>query len=217
MFFICEQLLSDSTSILKNAYKSNLIQYSVSGSSSQRINGSVVKTKPEYAFDQVEKKYDWCSNCPTNYKEHPYIVLSVKQKVMRLQGYFLRAGCCGTSLERCCCLENYRYCCRCCLYSWSFQISNDNSTWTTVHKIEKDREMEFCNEKTYKFSQEYSAKYVRLIQDEACPGDFPCLALNKIELIGKYEGGGDLEDEYLQMDTDEDDVSIIGHISKNIK
>lgn len=211
-FLISESLISDNNAILRNAYRSNIVQWSVSGSSKQRINGTLQMTKPEYAFDQVEKKYDWCSNCPSSYDEHPYIVLAVANKVMKLQGYYLKAGCCGGSIAGCCCYEEYGYCCRCCLYSWSFQISSDNRTWRTVHKIERDSEMEYCAEKTYKFSETYEAKYIRLIQDEACPGDPPCLALNKIELIGNYDGDYTAD---LSFDAEDDDVSIIGHISKN--
>lgn len=71
--------------------------------------------------------------------------------------------------------------------------------------------MHSCKDKTFKFSSEYEAKYVRLIQDEACPGDPPCIAIHKIELIGHTSRN--IYTEY-NMD-EEDDVSIIGHISKN--
>lgn len=213
-FLIFEELLSDSNSILRSAYKSGSLRYEASGSSSQRINGSIQKTKPEYVFDQVNKKYDWCSNCPSSYDEHPYIVFSVANKIMKLRGYFLRAGCCAGYVSECCCIEQAWYCCRCCLYSWSFQISHDNITWKTVHKVERDRMMEYCAEKTYQFSETYDAKYARIIQDENCPGEPPCIALNKIELIGTIDGDL-LSENDLNLDSEEEDVSIIGHISKN--
>ncbi|EAY07204.1 hypothetical protein TVAG_050190 [Trichomonas vaginalis G3] len=208
---ICENLLTPSNSIFRNAYKDKLIEVYVSGSSSQYINGSKQLTKPEYAFDQVDKVYDWCSNCGRSHDEHPWAIYSIKNRVMRIQGYYLKAGCCDDGAE-CCCFDNL-YCCDCCLYSWSLQISNDNTTWKTVHKVEKDSEMRRCKEKIYKFSETYTTKYVRLIQDDTCPGDPPCIALNKIELLGVLDGDNGIVFE--EQENEDDDVSIIGHISKN--
>ncbi|EAY01409.1 hypothetical protein TVAG_230130 [Trichomonas vaginalis G3] len=203
--------MTESNSIFKHAYKNNIIEVSVSGSSSQYINGSRQLTKPEYAFDQIDKKYDWCSNCGRTQDDHPWAVYSIKNKNVKINGYYLKSGCCYADQE-CCCFDD-RYCCECCLYSWSLQISNDNKTWKTVHKVEKDIEMSRCKEKTYKFSETYNTKYVRLIQDESCPGDPPCIALNKIELLGQIENeDGIIFDD---QENEEDDVSIIGHISKN--
>ena len=209
---LCENILTESNSIFKKAYKNQDIEVYVSGSSSQYINGSRQVTKPEYSFDQIEKMYDWCSNCGKNQDDHPWAVYSIKNKKIKISGYYLKSGCCGDDENICCCLD-YTYCCECCLYSWSLQISNDNVTWKTVHKVEKDKEMRRCKEKTYKFSETYNTKYVRLIQDESCPGDPPCIALNKIELIGSIENEDGLIFE--DQENEEDDVSIIGHISKN--
>lgn len=76
--------------------------------------------------------------------------------------------------------------------------------------------MEFCNEKTYKLDQEYTAKYVRLIQDAPCPGYPPCLAINKMEFYGEaVSEDGSPADEFISFHDDDDDISIIGHISKN--
>ncbi|EAX98715.1 hypothetical protein TVAG_480910 [Trichomonas vaginalis G3] len=208
IFLVCENLLTDSNSILKSAYQRNLVEYYVSGSAAQYINGSYQKTKPEYAFDQIDKKYDWCSNCGRKKEEFPYIVLGVKNKMMNVQGYYIKAGCCDRD---CCCYEEGYYCCECCMYSWNFQISTDNTTWKTVSKVEKDKEMRKCNQKTYKFSESYPAKYVRLIQTEACPGDPPCIALNKIEIIGNTDG---TEDGVFEFEAEDEDISIIGHIGK---
>lgn len=73
--------------------------------------------------------------------------------------------------------------------------------------------MRYCKEKTYKFSEIYHAKYVRIIQDKPCPGEPPCIALNKVELLGRVDGdGSDFDD--TPIDLDDEDVSIIGHISK---
>lgn len=213
LFVICESLLTDSNSILKNAYHKGMVECSVSGSSSQYINGTIQKTKPEYAFNQMEKKYDWCSECGRKSTDHTWITLSIKNSNMRLNGYYIKAGCCGESGSDGCCCYDIEYCCRCCLYSWSFQISNDNVTWKTVHSVEKDMEMVYCKDKTYKFSESYNTRYIRLIQDEACPGDPPCIAINKIELIGTIDG--EVSYEAHNFESEDDDVSIIGHISKN--
>lgn len=211
-FLICESIFEESTKILKNAYPKKMIEFYVSGSSSQWINGSIQKTKPEYAFDQIDKRYDWCSNCGRSYDEHSFIIFSIKGKIMRISGYYLKSGCCGE--DGCCCHDDGVPCCECCLYSWSLQISNDNTTWKTIHKVEKDDEMRRCKEKTYKFSEIYSAKYIRLIQDAACPGDPPCIALNKIEFSGNLEGDSFSLDDAV-YENEDDDVSIIGHISKH--
>lgn len=210
LFLISESLITESNSILRRAYKNKILDFDVSGSSSQYINGSLQLTKPEYAFDGVDKKYDWCSSCLASYDEHPYIILSVKQNTMNIQGYYIRSGCCNN--RYCCCYSTETYCCVCCLYSWSFQISQDNLTWQTVHKGEKDLDLKQCKDKTFKFSTTYKAKYVRLIQDEPCPGDPPCIALNQIELIGNIDGDNNFD---AGIENDEEDVSIIGHISKS--
>ena len=73
--------------------------------------------------------------------------------------------------------------------------------------------MNFCLQ--HKFSETYATKYVRLIQDEPCPGDPPCIALNKIEIIGSVEGSNNYILEDFNLENEDDDVSIIGHISKN--
>lgn len=213
-FLICENLLTESNSILKSAHKNNLIEFYASGSSSQRINGTIQKTKPEYSFDQIEKNYDWCSNCGRSKSDHPWLILGVKDRVMEISGYYLKSGCCSDR-SRCCCYEEGMYCCECCLFSWSLQISNDNQTWKTIHNIEKDYEMRRCKEKTYKFTETHKARYVRLIQYESCYSEPPFIALNKIELIGRYDGSSVDEPIEFINDIDDDDVSIIGHVSKN--
>ncbi|EAY16284.1 hypothetical protein TVAG_423370 [Trichomonas vaginalis G3] len=82
----------------------------------------------------------------------------------------------------------------------------------------KDEKMRRCKENTYNLDKTYEAKYVRLIQNEACPGDPPCIALNKFELFGDIisEDSNVHDDDFVSYhDDDDDDVSIIGHISKN--
>lgn len=198
--------------IFKKVYKDKIVVIDVSGSSKQVINGTNQLTKPEYAIDPVDKKYDWCSNCATNYEEHPWITFSIPNKKMKINGYFVRVGCCYSG----CCCEEYGYYVRCCLFSWALQVSDDNKTWIDVHNVRRDYDMDRCKEKSYKLEKEYTTSYVRLIQKEPCPGDPPCLTINKLELFGDIEGGyTSNDDEFVSFHDDDDDVSIIGHISKN--
>ncbi|EAY21529.1 hypothetical protein TVAG_012940 [Trichomonas vaginalis G3] len=215
LFSIAHTLLDDKLSILKHAYKNNQIEYYVSGTSKQIINGTLQLTKPEYAFDQVTKRYDWCSNCGKTKTDFPWIVLGIKNQIMNVKGYFLRVGCCYDS----CCCEDYKNgCIHCCLFSWNFQISNDNKTWKTVHVVEGDYDMMRCSEKTYSFSETYRTRYVRLIQAGTCYSDPPCISLNKIEIIGTVGDGiaDGNQPEAPDADDIDDDISIIGHISKNM-
>lgn len=216
MLFLAFSLCSsvEVNGIFKRHYNDKIIVIDVSGSSKQDINGTIQLTKPEYAILPWDKRYDWCSNCGKTYDEHPWIIFSLDNRQMKINGYFIRAGCCYEN--RCCCDDGVYYCIECCLYSWSLQVSDDNKTWTEVHKIDKDRNMRRCAEKEYKFDKEYTARYVRLIQNERCPGNPPCLAINRIELYGDVVGENNAED-FVSFHDDDEDVSIIGHISKNGK
>lgn len=73
-----------------------------------------------------------------------------------------------------------------------------------------------CNEKSYKLDKEYTARFIRIIQNDPCPGRPPCIAINKIDFFGDTlpDEGYENED-YLISRDDEEDVSIIGHISKS--
>lgn len=212
--FLSFLTIRDVDGIFKKHFNDGSIVIDVSGSSYQWINGSKQLTLPTYAIEPVNKRYDWCSNCGKSNDEHPWISFSLKSKLLKINGYFVRCGCC---YEGCCCEES-GYCVHCCLYSWSLQISNDNITWTTVHRVEKDGGMRICVEKSYKLDKEYTAKYVRLLQDEPCPGDPPCLAINKFELLGESipDNSSPSSEDNLSFNDDEQDISIIGHISKNI-
>lgn len=205
----------ESAGIFKKIFNDKIIAIDVSGSSKQRINGTKQMTLPEYAIYPFDKKYDWCSNCMKTYDDHPWISFSLKDnRMMKIDGYYLKAGCCHES--RCCCDDDYYgYCVECCIYSWSLQISDDNKTWTEVHKVDKDYSMKKCKDSTYLLDREYTAKYVRLIQNEACPGWPPCIAINKMELLGQIVGDAEPQEDFISFHDDDDDVSIIGHISKN--
>lgn len=212
--FSFTQSSANKDGIFKKIYSKHNIIFDVSGSSQQYINGTKQTTKPEYAIYPWDKTYDWCSNCAKKQDEHPYITFSVAKKKFKFNSYFLRCGCC---YDAGCCCEESGYCFDCCLYSWSVLISDDNKTWTEIHKI-KDDSMRICNEKTYNLDKSYEAKYVRVTQNEACPGYKPCISINKFEIFG------DVIDDNMRQEEDDnfvsfhdvyEDVSIIGHISKN--
>ncbi|EAY02124.1 hypothetical protein TVAG_372690 [Trichomonas vaginalis G3] len=213
LFLNC-QSYSSKDGIFQQAFHDKIIVIDVSGSSKQYINGSFQYTKPEYSVYPWNKDYDWCSNCGKSSSDHPWITYSLQSKKIKLTGYFVRCGCCYAS-ENCCCEDESTTCFDCCLYSWSLQVSDDNKTWKEVHRIEKDESMRRCNENTYKLDREYTTKYVRLIQNEPCPGDPPCIAINKFDLIGEVVNDNSREEDFVSYHDDDDDVSIIGHISKN--
>ncbi|EAX96411.1 hypothetical protein TVAG_493530 [Trichomonas vaginalis G3] len=196
-------------------FDDKIVNVEASGSSKQYHNGSSQYMKPEYSIYPWDKHYDWCSNCEETYDIHPWITFSLQTKKLKFDSYFIRAGCCR---EDCCCEnEIHGYCVECCLYSWSLQISNDNETWAEIHKVVKDEELRRCNEKTYKLDRMYEAKFVRLIQNEACPEDPPCIAINKFEFIGeRFDDQMDpLEKRFIGKEEDNEDISIIGQISRN--
>ncbi|EAX95536.1 hypothetical protein TVAG_126660 [Trichomonas vaginalis G3] len=202
--------------IFQRVFHDKVIDIDVSGSSKQYINSSLQLTKPEYAIYPWNKDYDWCSNCGKTYDDHPYITFSIKNKKMKIDGYYVRAGCCYGG----CCCEDDSYCVYCCLYSWSLQISDDNKTWKDIHHIEKDSEMKYCREKSYKLDKTYTARYFRVFQTSACPGEPPCLAINKFDLIGDVVANDDINDvqeDFVSFHDDDEDISIIGHIGKNAK
>lgn len=161
----------------------------------------------------VDEKMDWCSNIAKSKNERPWISYSIKNKAMKLTGYSIRNGCCW---YECCCEDNekvYDYLCCCRLYSFSLQGSNDNRTWKTIHKVEKDIKFYSCQFKSYDFPETESFKYIRLIQDEEYPECPACIQINQIELYGKTISSNYFD---TQDDADGDEsVSIIGKVKKS--
>lgn len=160
------------------------------------------------------KRYDWCSDVGYTLKEHPFIAVTMKSKKFKFNGYTVRSGCC---YEGCCCGIHYSYCVDCYLYSWSLQISDNYKDWITVHHIEKDNSIQKCADKTFSLDKEYSAKYVRLIQDSPYPSLPPCIALNRFELFGEVLNDYSEIDEAFNTDIEDEDegINIIGRISKS--
>lgn len=204
--------LLEDDSIFKRVYHENTVIVSANGNSQQYINGSIQMTKPEFIIDQMDKKYDWCSKCSNIKEEKAWITFAIRNKKINLRGYYLKAACCYL---RCSC-ELSVIGTRCPLYSWSLQVSSDNITFSTVHHVEKDENMLSCAERTYDFHKSYLTKFVRLIQTDVYPGEPSTIGLNKIELFGDLIDDPDFEKgiNFLSDYNDDDDVSIIGHISK---
>lgn len=210
--FSCISSSTEANGIFKKYYEDKIFTIDVSGNSMQYYDGKKQYTKPEYAIEPKDKVYDWCSNCGKTYDDHPWISFSVQGKKFSFDSYFLRCGCCYYG---CCCEENGT-CIDCCMYSWSLQISEDNSTWKEVHRVERDTEMNHCNEKTYRLDQTYVARFVRLMQNEPCPEYPPCMAINRMEIFGEVVPDDySLEDDFISFHDDDEDISIIGQLSRN--
>ena len=164
-----------------------------------------------------DKKIDWCSNIASNKEENPWILFSFPNKAMKLTGYAVRNGCCY--YYECCCdpetgnRVDYYCCCR--LYSFSLQGSNDNKTWVTIHKIEKESTFYYCKLNTYDFPETRSYNYVRFVLDEQWPGCPKCMQINQIELYGTTVDS--YYSSYEQFDSDENDetISIIGKVKRS--
>ena len=198
--------------LLSNA-KATDIEVSASGSIGIYKSGKCVKTNPNETLNSNER-LDWCSNLvPANdAKEKPWIMYSIKNKAMKLNGYAVRNGCCW---ETCCCIDDGKtvedvYCC-CRLYSFSLLGSNDNRTWKTLHKIEKDPKFKICQFKSYEISTTESFKYIRFVADEPWPNCPFCIQINQIELYG--ESLNSISAFSSNADDDDETVSIIGKLN----
>ena len=158
----------------------------------------------------VDKKTDWCSNVATEKGDKPWITYSMRGKQMKVSSFSVRNGCCYYA---CCCLNDkdiIEGCC-CDLYSFSLQGSNDNKTWKTLFKAEKEQDFYYCKFKSYDVKSNDAYRYIRFVQDEPSPGCIFCMAINQLELYGQ------LTDSRFAIESDADDesVSIIGKIRKN--
>ena len=132
---------------------------------------------------------------------------------MKISGFSVRNGCCR---YYCCCEDSDKildYGCCCVLYSFSLQGSNDNITWKTLYKVEKEKEFWACMYKTYELEKETeSYALIRLVQDDPYPDCPYCMQLNQVELYGST-----IVSEYYFSDLDDNDesVSIIGKIKRD--
>ena len=192
-----------------NKTKDNLLIES-SGSIGLYHGGKCHQTYPNYTVFSNQRN-DWCSNIIHENKEKPWISYHFTDKAMKLTGYSIRNGCCHYI---CCCIEETGQiidedcCCR--LFSFSLLGSNDNITWKTIHKVEKDYSFGYCQNKHFDFEQTQAFNFIRLVMDEPRPGCIKCMQINQVELYGSFVNGDyfDHSDEY------EESVSIIGKIKK---
>ena len=215
--FVAFVALPDSKdAILAHEKKENIV-ISTSGSIGLYYGGKCHKTYGNETLVSDEHS-DWCSNIVTDKndpKKNPFIQYSIKDKQIKLTKYTVRNGCCH---YYCCCDEengkviDYGYCC-CSLYSYSLHASNDNITWTVLHKVEKDKNFDFCGAKTFALEkQTIPYKYFRFVLDEEWPDCPKCMQVNELELYGETVSSG-----YLSSDNtdDEESISIIGRVKKS--
>ena len=182
-----------------------------SGSLGFRYNGKCHMTYPNQTLND-DKKLDWCSNIAEPNEPQPWVTYSLKDKSMKLKGYSIRSGCCYYA---CCCFDDTKdieYCC-CQLYSFSLLGSNDNKTWMTIHKVEKDLNFWNCKTMTYEFPLTQPFHFIRFVLDEKRSYCANCMALNQIAFYGEVINSPRNYQTLDETDNDES-VSIIGKLKR---
>ena len=157
---------------------------------------------------------EWCSNMVKDKKDsslNPFIQYSIKGKQMKVTKYSVRNGCCRNV---CCCDDeadfiDTRCCCK--LYSYSLIASNDNRTWKTLHKVEKDNTFYYCAIKTFDIKEAAPYVYYRFVLDEEWPGCPKCMEINQIEFYGD---AFDSNHAYSEITDEDESISIIGRVGK---
>ena len=196
--------------------KKDVIKIETSGSLGLYHHGKCHKT---YGNETLlgDEYQDWCSNIvedKKNPEKNPFIQYSIKGKQMRIKKYSVRNGCCRYD---CCCDDDGKvidyYCC-CTLYSYSLLASNDNKTWTTLHKVEKDKSFYTCQTKTFELEKETQPfTYFRFVLNEEWPNCPKCMQVNQIELYGSTTNSGYVS--YNENTEDDESISIIGRVKRN--
>ena len=209
--FIAFPKRDDALLVAQKTHDWSDISVESSGSHGLFYNGKCYQTYPNETLNDDEKQ-DWCSSIPENRENKPFIQYSIKNKAMKLTGYSIRTGCCHFA---CCCINDGKVldeiCC-CALYSFSLLGSNDNLTWTTLHKVEKDDNIWVCKSITYSFDETSAYRFVRFVLDEVPKGCNFCLQLNQIQLYGETENVGEYSS---SIDlSDDESVSIIGRVER---
>jgi hypothetical protein len=201
-----------SDAIFRRVDVSSSVFIEASGSMGLRINGKCQTTHPNDTLS-LNEEFDWCSNIAKTKDQvnNPWISYSLKGKTMRLTGYSLRNGCCR---YLCCCVDDsdYLYDCCCELYSFELQGSNDNKTWSTIHRVEKVKDIRYCHSKSYEFPKTDAFVFIRLVQTEEYPGCPKCMQINQVELYGEVLNRGD---SFIDSESDDESISIIGKIRRN--
>ena len=183
--------------VFKGTYNKDDVSVVASGSRVCFIPsaGKDILTKPESVIDP-EDKLEWCSNINQSKNDKVWIATIFKDKKLTMTGYSIKNGCCETNA--CCCL----------IYSWSVLGSNDNKTWTKLHSVVKDDDLEICEEKSFHVDKKGSFSMFKLVQDEPEPGCWYCMNINRLEFYGI------IDDDELEEISSEEEVSIIGRVKK---
>ena len=205
-----------SDAILEKESKSN-INIETSGNLGLYYKGKCHKTFGNETV--VSNEYsDWCSNIAKDKNDpqyNPWIQYSLKGKQMKISRFSIRYGCCHYS---CCCTEENGkvvdyYCC-CVPYSYSILGSNDNKTWTVIHKVVKDQSVDYCGIKTVELKEKTQPfTYIRIALDEGWPGCPKCMQLNQVEFYGETVASQYAS--YSDSSDDDESISIIGRIKKD--
>ena len=203
-----------SDSIFNNPKNRNSMRVESSGSLGLYYSKKCHLTYPNSTISN-EKTNEWCSNVISNGNGNPWISYYLPNRKMKIKGYSIRNGCCYHS---CCCTDENGnnepsfYCC-CRLYSFSLQGSNDNVTWTILHKVEQKRDFYYCKYETYEFEMSEPFTYLKIQLDERFPECPFCMTINEVDFYGEVLGSYDIDDQDYE-DTDES-ISIIGKIKSN--
>jgi hypothetical protein len=191
-----------------------LIEVKTSGSIGLYYGGKCHKTYGNNTISPEEED-EWCSNIVRDKGGNPWIAYSIKGKQMKVSKYAVRNGCCK---HVCCCDDDISIteetCC-CMLYSYSLLASNDNITWTTLHKVEKDMSFDFCGTKEFELNEVSKPfTFIKFQMDQEYPGCLICMQINQIELYGNVVSSGFTQfgENY---DDDEESISIIGRIRRD--
>ena len=213
--YVAFQAFPDSKDAILSKTNNKTIQIDVSGSLGIYHGDKCHKTFGNETL--ISDKYnEWCSNIAKDThdkNQNPFIQYSIQQKRMAITRYSVRNGCCYYA---CCCSDvdgkiiDYDCCCN--LYSYSLHGSNDNLTWTLLHKVEKDRSFDYCGVKTFELNERSQPfKYLRFVLDEEWPNCPKCMQINQIEFYGETVASG-----YESYDSSEEEesISIIGRVKK---
>ena len=196
----------------KISHNEGELSLSASGSMGLYYDGKCHQTYPNATLND-NKELDWCSNIPEKGSGKPWIGYELKKKSVEISGYSIRSGCC---YYPCCCIDDDKIidgeCC-CNLYSFSLHGSNDNKTWTLLHKVEKDKNFWGCKTQTYEIENQHNSySFIRFVLDEPLPGCYNCMQINQLEIYGKI--GTNSYRQIISDDESDESVSIIGKVRK---
>ena len=213
-FVICMGLFisfpSRKDSIIQSALeKKQPIDIESSGSLGLHYGGKCHQTFPNETISS-EERVEWCSNIAKG-DDKAWISYHIKDSQVKLTGFSLRNGCCHYA---CCCVDDNTdldVCC-CDLYSFSLQGSNDNLTWKTIYKVDKEKYFYYCLFKTYEFPTTEPFAFLRIIQDEEYPGCPRCMQINQVEFYGEVLTGKSFIE---SIEDGDESVSIIGKVKRS--